>query len=249
MPMTDPLGTSFHRAADAYARARPSYPAEAVAWMLPASARLVADVGAGTGKLTQVIAATGRDVIAVDPDAGMLERLRAVVPGARTEVGSAERLPLADASVDAVTFGQAWHWVDEEAASAEAARVLRPGGTLALIWNIRDTRVDWVAELMTLIDPSNAELFIDAGGPHPGASFGPVETAEFRWDNPLDVDGLVDLVASRSMTIAATEDERAETLARVRALGERIAARDGRILLPYVTHAYRTTASDAAPGS
>ena len=121
----DSRGTSFHQAADAYARARPTYPPEAVAWMLPDGSVDVVDVGAGTGKLSAVIAAAGRSVVAIDPDAGMLENFRAEVPGVRTEVGSAERLPLPDASVDVVTFGQAWHWVDPPAATAEAARVLR----------------------------------------------------------------------------------------------------------------------------
>jgi SAM-dependent methyltransferase len=231
--------TSFHRAADAYARARPSYPPEAVAWMLPDAARRVADVGAGTGKLSAVIAATGREVLAVDPDAGMLRALEARHPGIRTLVGSAERLPLDDASVDAVVFGQAWHWVDPAAAAAEAARVLRPGGALGLIWNIRDTRSGWPAELATLIDPSDAEEFVARGGPVLPAPFGALETAEFAWENPLTVDGLVDLVASRSATIGAEPDARADLLARVRALGERSAGSDGALSLPYVTHVYR----------
>jgi SAM-dependent methyltransferase len=244
--MSESRATSFHQAADAYARARPSYPPEAVAWMLPEAARLVADVGAGTGKLSAVIAATGREVVAVEPDAGMLDKLRAEHPGIRTEVGPAEALPLADASVDAVVFGQAWHWVDPPAASREAARVLRAGGTLGLIWNIRDTRGGWAAELAALIEASDAEEFVANGGPVVGAPFGAIETAEFPWENPLTVDGLVDLVASRSATIAAAPDERTALLERVRALGERSADGDGILRLPYVTHVYRTTVEESA---
>jgi len=207
--------------------------------MLPDAALLVADVGAGTGKLSAVIAATGREVVAVDPDAGMLRRLEAEHPEIRTLVGRAEQLPLDDAAVDAVTFGQAWHWVDPSAAAVEAARVLRPGGALGLIWNIRDTRSGWAAELATIIDPSDAEEFVDRGGPTLGAPFGALETTEFAWQNPLTVDGLVDLVASRSATIQAAPDARADLLDRVRALGERTAESDGGLQLPYVTHVYR----------
>jgi len=244
--MSDSRATSFHQAADAYARARPSYLPEAVAWMLPDGSVDVADVGAGTGKLSAVIARTGRRVVAIDPDAGMLEKLRADNPGIRTEVGSAEALPLGDGSVDVVTFGQAWHWVEPLAATAEVARVLEPGGTLGLIWNIRDLRTGWAGELAQLIHASDAEEFVAAGGPVIGEPFGPVETATFEWTNPLTVDGLVDLVASRSATIAASEGERAELLARVRALGERVLADEGALELPYVTHVYRTTKAASA---
>ncbi len=243
--MSESRATSFHQAADAYARARPSYLPEAVDWMLPDTAREVADVGAGTGKLAAVVAMTGREVVAIDPDAGMLEKLRAEHPGIRTEVGSAERLPLADASVDAVVFGQAWHWVEPEAASAEAARVLRPGGVLGLIWNIRDTRSGWASDLARIIDPSDAEQFVESGGPVVGAPFGPLQTATFPWENPLTVDGLVDLVSSRSATIAAAPEDRAALLDRVRELGERAAA-DGSLALPYITHVYRATIAGSA---
>ena len=158
--MSDSRATSFHQAADAYARARPSYLPEAVAWMLPDGSVDVADVGAGTGKLSAVIARTGRRVVAIDPDAGMLEKLRADNPGIRTEVGSAEALPLGDGSVDVVTFGQAWHWVEPLAATAEVARVLEPGGTLGLIWNIRDESVPWVAALTRAMHGSHAETML-----------------------------------------------------------------------------------------
>lgn len=137
---------SFDGVAETYDAARPSYPRASVDWLVPREARDVVDVGAGTGKFTALLPRPGREVVAVEPSEAMLAVLRAALPGVRTVAGSGERMPLPDDSADAVTFAQAWHWVDVDAASAEAARVLRPGGTLGLVWNLRDERVAWVRE-------------------------------------------------------------------------------------------------------
>ncbi len=109
-------------------------------------ARDVLDLGAGTGKLTTRLVERGLDVIAVDPIAEMLDVLRATLPDTPALLGTAEQIPLRDNSVDAVLVAQAWHWFDPERAVAEVARVLRPGGRLGLVWNIRDERLGWVKE-------------------------------------------------------------------------------------------------------
>jgi len=129
---TDARARNFGTLAEVYERVRPGYPPEAVDWALPASAHRVLDVGTGTGKLSDALLATGREVTAVDPDPGMLAVLAAKHPGVPTLVGPAEHLPVADASADAVTFGQSWHWVDPARGSVEVARVLRPGGWYAV---------------------------------------------------------------------------------------------------------------------
>jgi SAM-dependent methyltransferase len=233
--------TSFGVAADVYDRARPEYPAAAVAWMLPADAQDIADVGAGTGKLTSGLTGGGRVVTAIDPDAQMLAKLSERMPGIRTHVGTGESLPLPDASMDAVVFGQAWHWVDPPRASLEVGRVLRPGGALGLIWNIRDDSVAWVRELSGVMHASNAEELIAAGGPVVGNPFGPLEHETFRWVGTFTVDSLVELAASRSYIITATAERRTEVLDGVRSLGERVRDDQGRIEMPYVTHAYRVS--------
>jgi ubiquinone/menaquinone biosynthesis C-methylase UbiE len=139
---------SFDRVAGAYQRARPSYPAAAVEWVLEAApGRRVVDLAAGTGKLTEVLVGAGADVIAVEPLANMRAELERALPSVRAVDGAAERIPLPDASADAVLVGQAFHWFDEGPALAEIARVLVPGGALGLVWNLRDDRVPWVAEL------------------------------------------------------------------------------------------------------
>ena len=176
MASNEEMSTSFGSAAGTYESGRPDYPIQAVDWMLQPvvggerSIR-VADVGAGTGKLTRAIVELGAEVVAIDPDAKMLAVLREHVHGVPTFVGSAESLPLPDASVDAVLLGQAWHWVDPAAGSAEVGRVLRSGGVLGLVWNIRDESVPWVQRLTRIMHGSHAEKMLAEGDPPLAAPF------------------------------------------------------------------------------
>ena len=141
-------GSSFGAAAAAYAEHRPDYAPAAVRWALElAPGPRVLDLGAGTGKLTATLVALGAEVIAVEPDPAMLTELRRALPAVRALPGSAEAIPLPDASVDAVLAGNALHWFDMAVAGPEIARVLVPGGILAGLWNVMDNRVDWVAGL------------------------------------------------------------------------------------------------------
>ena len=227
--------------AAAYERSRPGYPAQLVEWLVPSDAAVVVDGGAGTGKLTGSLEAPERHVIAVDPDADMLAVLAAGHPRVETLVGRAEELPLGDGSADVLLYAQAWHWVDPLPASLEAARVLRPGGTLGLLWNIRDESVDWVSALSAVMRRSAGERILDDGGPEIGPPFGSPEHAQTRWSLPLTIDGLVELATSRSYVITAPADERIRLLAEIRKIGEQAAAPDGTLAMPYVTHAFRAT--------
>src|SRR5437764_4525363 len=174
---------SFGAVADVYERGRPSYPAEAIDWLVPAHAQRVADIGAGTGKLTRQRGEGGLDMIAVEPSAGMREELRRAAPGVPVVAGTAEQIPLADGAVDLVIVAQAWHWVDPERAVPEVARVLAPGGRLALLWNIRDERTDWVAELTRIIHtPDHADN--GSLAPVVGPPFGPAARFDVEWSPP-----------------------------------------------------------------
>ena len=230
---------SFGSAASLYERIRPSYPEAAVEWLLPAGTPRVVDLGAGTGKFTRLIAARGVDVTAVDPSAGMLEQLRAALPGVPALQGSAEQIPLPDSSVDAVLVAQAWHWVDVPRASVEVARVLKPGGRLGVIWNHRDERVDWVRALTAISGADHADH--DPSRPEFGPEFGEAEQQVTEWRSPLTPDGLHDLVASRSYFIVASEAEREEIRRGIQDLLDhhpQLAGRD-HFDLPYVTYATR----------
>jgi len=243
--MTDEMATSFGAEAENYEAGRPEYRFDAVVWMLePMSegSRRIADVGAGTGKLTRVLAhAPDAEVVAIDPDPAMLAILRATVPGVPTFRGSAESLPLPDASLDAVVLGQAWHWVDPVAASTEIGRVLRPGGVLGLVWNIRDEREGWVRRLTEIMHGSNAEIMLAGGGPVVAAPFGPLEEESWEWVRPISRAQLHSMAASRSYIITASDDEKARIRREMDELFDELGLHaDATIDLPYVTRAFRS---------
>jgi SAM-dependent methyltransferase len=216
--------SGYARSAGAYERGRPGYPPAAVDYLVARlrlePGRTVVDLAAGTGKLTRPLLASGAEVIAVEPVAEMRAELP---PGARALGGTAERMPLGSASADAVTVAQAFHWFDGEAALAEIHRVLRPGGSLALVWNRR--RMD---------DPANQaieELLAPYRGHmsalHTGAwdasfegtkLFGPLEERVFPNDHALDADGLADRIASVNYIAALGEQERTKVVRAARAL-------------------------------
>ncbi|UKZ10409.1 methyltransferase domain-containing protein [Streptomyces viridifaciens] len=206
---------------------------------MPREARRVLDLGAGTGKLTALLVDAGLDVVAVEPDGSMRDRLAAAVPKAAVRAGSAERIPLPDASVDAVVVAQAWHWFDRTTAVPEIARVLAPGGTLSLVWNVRDETEPWAAALGALMHRS-ARQQIDTAPVLP-APFGPPERLEIRWEHSTTPAGIIDLVASRSYVIALPEAERARLLADVEHLLTTHPGLAGReeIAMPYVTRCTR----------
>jgi SAM-dependent methyltransferase len=240
---------SFGRAAEAYERGRPPYPAAAIDWLLPAGAGQVLDLGAGTGKLTRQLVARGLEVTAVEPSDGMRAQLRAVLPGIPAFAGTAEQIPLPDNSFDCVLVAQAWHWVDPALALPEVARVLRPGGRLGLVWNLRDERVAWIAELGEFLRAGSA-LPAETEVVDLGPEFGVVERLEVEWAHTVTPDELLDMVASRSYVITASADRRNALLTRVANLVEThpaLAGRD-RFPVPYLTDCYRAAAVDLNPG-
>jgi SAM-dependent methyltransferase len=223
-----PLARGFEDVAEEYQRGRPGYPTEAIAAIgLPAGAR-VADVGAGTGKLTRALLAAGLEVVAVEPFAAM----RAALPeGVEALAGTAEALPLADASVDAVACGDSFHWFDGARAAPELARVIAPGGVLALLWNSAAGEaaaegMPWAAELIDLLNavrPEHPAFTADQGRDAIDAcdAFGPFTRAEMTHVHHSTRAMMVANIASMSYIAVMPAGERAALLERTDALLER----------------------------
>ncbi len=238
---------SFGPVAALYDGIRPSYPAAAVDWVLAAASpppRRVLDLGAGTGKLTRLLLDAGLEVVAVDPSEQMLAQLSALSPGVEVHAAPAEALPLPDASVDAVTCAQAWHWVDPAPAAAEVGRVLRPGGVLGLLWNLRDEREPWVEAFGAAMETGPEHLAeLDADGRPLGltALGGVVEETVVEHTVIMAASGLRQLAASRSHLLTREPDDRVRILDAVDALVRThpaLAGRD-RIAVPYRTRVWR----------
>ena len=237
-----PESRPFELVAGIYERARPEYPPDAVEWITAelglGDGRTVLDLGAGTGKLTRALVSTGARVIAVEPGEAMLAQLRSVLPEVEAIQGAAESIPLEDASVDAVTVGQAFHWFRPAEAVPELRRVLRDGGSVALIWNNRDPEDALQTEITNLIralparrarSEHSATRLVKSG------LFGPVEERRFSFVQELDADGLVERIASISYVAAAPPADQADVERQLRQL---VAAHGGRIAFPYVSDVY-----------
>jgi ubiquinone/menaquinone biosynthesis C-methylase UbiE len=220
---------AFRSVAALYERARPGYPPEAVEFLVArlglVPGRVVADVAAGTGKLTRELVGSGAQVIAVEPLAEMRSVLASLGTSAEVLEGTAESLPLADTSVDAVTVAQAFHWFDAPAAIAELGRVLRPGGGLALVWNIRDLEDPVQQALNDLLAPYRGDARSEHEQPwredlELSPLFGPGEVRSFAWVQPYTREDLAARIASVSFVAGLAEDVREELLERVRSLAD-----------------------------
>lgn len=206
---------SFGPVAAAYDRGRPSYPREAAEWLVGGQARTVLELGAGTGKLTEQLVALGHDVHASDPDEKMLDVLSARVPRASVKVASAEEIPANDCSVDVVACAAAFDLFDLERALPEMARVLRPGGHVAVVWNERDERIPWVRRLGKVLGQAGHE-----GDPAydvlaSSGLFGFVEEKVFAHWQDIHRESIVDLALSQPHIAALEGEERADRLAEV----------------------------------
>ncbi len=199
---------AFGRRVPEYVSGRPDYP-EALLAELPEAAVIV-ELGAGTGKFTRLLARTGARVIAVEPQPAMAAHIP-TAPNIEAVAGTAEQVPLPDACADLVCCATAFHWFDYARATAEILRIARPGAHLALIWNLRDAREPWVADVNRLLDAYRS-------GPHRWASgqwrtilgdvrFELVRESEHPFVHRMPPRGIVDRVLSSSFIAALPPSE------------------------------------------
>jgi SAM-dependent methyltransferase len=217
---------SFGAVADEYDRLRPDPAPEAVDWLLPDRRDQVVDLAAGTGKLTRALALRSGRVLAVEPDRRMGTVLRTSSPAIRVVAGLGEAIPVRDDSADGLFISSAWHWMDPPRAVPEIARVLRDGGRFGLIWTSRDREFGWIREIDSLREPDrdagraamnssrlrNREITLPDPSP-----FTDIETASFTYTRTMKADDLVEMIGTYSRVITASEEDKARTLASVRA--------------------------------
>jgi ubiquinone/menaquinone biosynthesis C-methylase UbiE len=241
----------FDRAAGVYERARPGYPSEAVDYVveqlrLPPGGTVV-DLAAGTGKFTRELVARGVRTIAVEPVAGMRATFASVLPKVPIVAGTAEAMPFEDHSMDAIVAAQAAHWFDAARVVVEFHRVLKPGGRVALIWNVRDESFDWVRRVTEIIDPYERANKVPRyrhgtwRPPFDGSNLlARVGEKRFEYGQPVTLESFLDRFASCSFIAVLDDTARAEVLGKLRDLVQEhpdLAGKNG-FEQPYVTEVY-----------
>ncbi|MCU1429197.1 MAG: SAM-dependent methyltransferase [Actinomycetia bacterium] len=248
MPVHDVARLGFEDPGD-YEAARPSYPPAALAWLgdqvgIGPGARVV-DLASGTGKLTRLLRTLGPALLAIEPVPGMRATFRRVLPEVAVVAGTAEALPIRGESVDVVTVAQAFHWFDHDAALAELARVLRPGGRLALLWNARVRDVDWVDRVWAVMDrvekhapwrdhDNGQEAALEAMFGKT-SDFEPLQFAVFNHEHVLTPEDVVRRVASVSHVAVLPAEDRATVLEEVRDIlvSDRMTRGREHVAIPY----------------
>jgi ubiquinone/menaquinone biosynthesis C-methylase UbiE len=238
--MDDNFARSFGGVADAYERGRPGYPTEAVRWLVGNEPTTVLELGAGTGKLTETLVELGHDVHACEPDEEMLAVLRKKLPDIRSSASAAEQIPAPDASFDVVVAAQCLHWFDLDRALPEINRVLKPGGRIAVVWNVRDESMPWVRKLGRIIGTQEQlrepeEPLVKSG------LFGFVEQASYKFWQKVDRKSIVDLVLSRSNIAVLDEAAREAKVRELLAFYDDYGRGMDGMRLPYDCDCYRAT--------
>jgi SAM-dependent methyltransferase len=256
------LGAGFGREAAVYAAHRPGYPAAAVTWLVGVERRDVLDLGTGSGSLTGSLVAAGHAVVAAEPSRAMLAELASRGLDVPLVQSGAETLPFAAGSFDVVTVATAFHWFDAAVALPQIAAVLRQGGKLALVWNIRSESSGLAAEFGELLRAAQPSDLVGDWATDSVCAvektplFGPLEAAEFPFTQTLDRAGLVGLAASRSYVIASSQPRRRRLLDSVGRLFDSAAGTGTTVELPYTARCWRAervdqpgpNPNDPAPG-
>jgi SAM-dependent methyltransferase len=245
---------SYGPVAAAYATHRPGYPAEAVRWLVGERPAKVLELGAGTGKLTATLCELGHDVVATEPLPDMVAQLRRAAPMARPVLARAEDIPLPSSSVDVVIAGQAFHWFNQERALPEIARVLRPGGTVALVWNTGDASVPWVKKVNALIGHQSE---VDGTDPFEDSDiFVTTESAAIKHWQPFRKDTMIGFVESTSSAAILSASDAADLRERAGQLYDSYERGPDGLLMPWIAHCYRarvaglaSTRSDLPPAN
>ncbi|HSJ51026.1 MAG TPA: class I SAM-dependent methyltransferase [Actinomycetota bacterium] len=245
----DAAARGFEAAVERYERGRPGYPDDAVTYLVDrlgiGEGSDLIELGAGTGKLTELLVHTGARIVAIEPVDGMRRALERNVPTARVLGGTAEAIPLPHASADAAVAAQSFHWFDGDLALAEIHRVLRPEGRLGLVWNVRDEASDWSERLTAILDrlagdgPRYRTLRWRAAFEET-TLFGPLHRQVSYHLHQVTREAFLDRVLSVSYVASAPEPDRRRVVEEVAQLLDEDPELAGRkeIVVPYRTDVY-----------